>query len=89
MQQKTAWIIVIAVAVLIIVAAVVLFLVPRPTPTEVEVQEPANAVQELTEGTTASDIAKDLEALLQEEQVLGDIEAQLQQMEQQLQAEGL
>lgn len=89
MHQKKALIIVIAVGILIVILAVVLFLVPRPTPTEEQVQGPSDAVQELTEGTTASDIEKDLDALLQEEQVLGDLEAQLQQMEQELESEGL
>jgi len=90
MQQKTALTIVVAVGILIIVLAVVLFLVPRLTPPEVQqLQESGDAVQELTEGTTASDIEEDLGALLQEEQVLGDLEAQLQQMQQELESEGL
>ena len=89
MQQKTALIAVIAVGVLIVILAAVLFLVPKTSPLKEQVQEPADAVQELTEGTKGSDIAKDLEALLQEGQVLGDLEAQFQQLEQELEAEGL
>lgn len=89
-MTKKALTIVIALAVLIIILLVLLFAVPRRAPlTTRPTQETGNAVEELTEGTRGADIESDLNLLLQEKQFLGDIEAQLQQMEQELQTEGL
>lgn len=81
-------VIVLLAAFLIIVWAL---LTPRAaTPPVLEpVTEATDAVEELTEGTAITDIEQDLEALLQEEAFLGDLEAELRQMDQQIEAEGL
>lgn len=87
MNKKTLiLIIVLGIAVIILVW---LFLYPSPTSKSPVVQEARDASEVITEGTTITDIEKDLEALLQEQQLLGDLEAQIQQMEKELQREGL
>lgn len=90
-MQKTALIVVIAAGILIILFAVVLFLVRQAAllPEAGPVIEPGDAVEELTEGTTISDIEKDLDLLLQEQRLLGDVEAELKPIEQELESEGL
>jgi flagellar biosynthesis/type III secretory pathway M-ring protein FliF/YscJ len=95
MQQKTALIIVVILGILIIVLAAALLLIPKPTPAPQPLQptkeqlEISDIVEKITEGTKASDIEKDLDTLSKEEQTLGNIDAELQQMERELKTEGL
>jgi len=89
MQQKTGLIIVIAIGLLIILLALVLFFVQKPTPLpELGPTESRDAVEELTEGTTITDIEQDLEALKQET-LFGDLEAEVQRVDEELESEGL
>ena len=90
MQQKTGLIIVIAIGLLIILLALVLFFVQKPTPLPElgPAIEPSDAVEELTEGTTITDIEQDLEALKQEA-LFGDLEAEVQGVDEELESEGL
>lgn len=78
-----------------VVALAWILLTPPPYETPIvlppipEEAPSANAVEKITEGTTGSDIEQDLDMLLQQENtILGDLEAEMQQLEQQLNAEG-
>jgi cell shape-determining protein MreC len=50
------------------------------------VDEPADAVEQVSPGTTITDIESDLNLLSEEEGVLGDLEAELRQLEEELEA---
>ena len=87
-MKKTIIILVVIILAALILWWVLLNFVWTPSSVQAPTSETRNAVQELTEGTTATDIEQDLQAL-EGEQLLGDIDEEVVQMEEQLQAEGL
>ncbi len=82
-------IIIIALALALLILAWIFFTLPVATPVaELPLPETPDVVKELTEGTTITDIERDLETL-EKEALLGDVDTELQQAEQELQSEGL
>jgi hypothetical protein len=91
-MKTTTVIIIIALAVTALILALTMAWIFFYPPVEPVLEPPLlktpDAVQKITEGTTITDIERDLE-MLQNEAILGNLEAQVQQMERELQLEGL
>lgn len=87
-MKTSTLIIVIAVVLAVLIIGWVVLTLPQVPRVAEPLPEAPDAFQELTEGTTVSDIEQDLQ-LLEAEALFGDLDEELLRLEQELEAEGL